>query len=91
MKKKKLLKRIEYLERENNKLNNKYEQLLYTDDRSLILMMRLVYENNKKLEQSFLNSLACGALDLNNQVYCKPCDITLFFKTSYIIEHYRYE
>ena len=85
MKKKKLLKRIEYLERENAKLNNKYEQLLYTDDRSLILMMRVVYENNKKLEESFLKGLACGVLELKKERYCKPCKIGEYFRITYYI------
>lgn len=60
MKKKKLLKRIEELEVLNTKLENKYKHSLYIDDRFTILMMRLLYENEKNIEDLLLKAYSSG-------------------------------
>lgn len=72
MKKKNILKRIESLEVENTKLRNKYEHLLYIDDRSTILIIRHLYEQDKNIEKLLFKGLSSGMVDLNVDKYCKP-------------------
>lgn len=88
MKKKKLLKRIEELERRNTQLEDKYEKLLYIDDKETILFMRVLHEQNKKHEQLLLKGLSGGVnvfTPLTNPIYlpdpilfnkyCKECKL----------------
>ena len=77
MKKKKILKRIESLEVDNTKLRNKYEKLLYIDDRETILSIRMLYKQNKKHEQLLLKCLSSRAVGLNADKYCKPNDLDI--------------
>mgnify|MGYP000969596458 CR=1 FL=1 len=59
-KKKKLLKRIEELERRNTQLEDKYKRVLFEDDEKAILMERFIYKQDEKHEQLFLKALSSG-------------------------------
>lgn len=90
MKKKKLLKRIEELERRNTQLEDKYKRVLFEDDKKAILMERFIYKQKEKQEQLLLKALSSGVntfTPLTNPIYhpdpilfkkyCKECKLPM--------------